>query len=52
LENEPSEYQLELWDPYWIRLRDELVQKGIPKYIVEPALIKADRERSMAVAYA
>ena len=41
----------ELRDPYWIGLMDELVRKGIPRCIVEPALIRADRERSTAVAY-
>jgi len=45
------EYKLELRDPYWIGLMDELVRKGIPRCIVEPALIRADRERSTAVAY-
>ena len=43
---------MDLWDPYWIGLMDELVRKGIPRSIVEPALIRADRERSTAVAYA
>lgn len=47
-----TEYRLELWDPYWRRLMNELVRRGIPRSIVEPALIRADRERSTAVAYA
>jgi transposase len=46
-----EEYQLVLSDPYWIRLRDELVRKGIPMYIVNPALIRAEREMTIAVAY-
>lgn len=49
---ESAQYPLKLWDPYWIRLMDELIRKGLPRYIVEPALIKAEREGSIWVAYA
>jgi hypothetical protein len=45
------EYELSLFDPYWIRPRDELVQKGIPEFIATPALIRAEREISMIIAY-
>jgi len=44
-------YRLELQDPYWIRLRDQLIEKGLPRSIVEPALIRADRESSIKRAY-
>ena len=46
-----EEYRLRLLDPYWVKLRDELVSKGIPMYIAEPALIKAERITSASVAY-
>lgn len=45
-------YRLVLSDPYWIRLMEELISKGIPRSIAETALIRADRERSLMAAYA
>jgi hypothetical protein len=47
-----ADYQLQLSDPYWIRLRDELVRKGIPRCIADPAMLRAEREMSIAIAYA
>ena len=44
-------YHLELTDPYWIRLMEELVSKGIPRSIAEVALLRAERERSIFIAY-
>jgi hypothetical protein len=44
-------WEPKLTDPYWVKLRDELVEKGIPEFIATPAMTKCQMEEGVDEAY-
>lgn len=54
MNDEPQyeDYKLELYDPYWIKLRDALVEGHIWRDIATTAMLKCQQEQGIENAYA
>jgi hypothetical protein len=46
-----DEWVPKLTDPYWIKVRNDLVEGGLPEFIATPAVVKMEREDGMNLAY-